>query len=122
MQGQQAALRQLLQSGLQPVQHPVASLGPALAGRGAKRPAGSEKRRLDAEDGMADQPTLSARLPGTGASRTAPTGESGLAECAGLATHCGSWLVARHRKGVALDRALADRRGGMKNRCASLNR
>src|ERR1019366_7724761 len=49
----------------------------AGAGGGAGHPPGGGQRWVDAEDGVADQPALSAGRFGTGLVRARPAGESG---------------------------------------------
>jgi|SRR5450631_68048 len=56
----------------------AASLGSAATGRRATHPPCGEERRVNPEDRMADQPTLSARRLGTGVVRAATAGKNGL--------------------------------------------
>src|SRR5215471_16241183 len=108
----QQALRQLLQSGLQPVRTVLRALALRQLAEGQTVRQVARNVALTPKTVWLTRPTLSTRRPRTGALRTAPTRESGLAECAGSATHRRAGLRLPAGGAGALDRAFADRRGG----------
>src|SRR5215472_14216876 len=84
----------------------------AANGRGTDGPAGRQERGFDSEDGVADQPALSARRPGACLVRATQTGESGLVGCTAPATHRSLGLWSSAGRPLALDRAPTNRRSG----------
>ena len=90
----------------------AASFGPAATGRWAGHSEGGKERGLNPKDGVADQPTLSARRPGAGLVRAAAAGERALLDAQQrqriVALACGPPPEGRG----ALDGAPVDRRSG----------